>query len=157
MFGTKVLRVGGIGMAIADINILDDEVSIRDIKTDPSARGQGYAKRLVDNLFEEFPDEKIVITDTTEDGAGFFEKNYDIDENQRIYPKGTKPGPALPVDEPAAVKPAEPRLEALPILPTPSAEPETWRGASGATFTSGAGCSRSERHVPAWPETVHAR
>ena len=91
MFGTKVLRVGGIGQAIADINILDDEVSIRDIKTDPAVRGKGYAKRLVDDLFNEFPGQKITITNTTEDGAGFFEKNYDVDEEQRIYPKGEAP------------------------------------------------------------------
>ena len=91
MFGTKVLRVDGIGQAIADINILEDEVSIRNIETGSDVRGKGYAKRLVDDLFNEFPDKKIVITNTTEDGAGFFEKNYDLDEDQRIYPKGTKP------------------------------------------------------------------
>ena len=59
-------------MAIADINILGDEVSIRDIKTDPSVRGKGYAKRLVDDLFDEFPDSKIVITGHDNRWGGIF-------------------------------------------------------------------------------------
>ena len=70
--------------------------------------GKATQSWLVDDLFNEFPDKKIVITNTTEDGAGFFGENYDIDEAQRIYPKGT----ASPVDEPRS-------RNRMPILPEP--------------------------------------
>ena len=116
MFGTKVLRVDGIGQAIADINILEDEVSIRNIETGSDVRGKGYAKKLVDDIFNEFPGKKIVITNTTEDGAGFFEKNYDVDEDQRIYPKGAKPPP--PTTEQVETKRADPEQPAE-VLPEP--------------------------------------
>ena len=84
-------------MAAADINILGDEVFVRDIETRPEGRRKGYAKRLVDDLFREYPDSRIMTTNTTPDGTAFFNRNYDVDEDGRIYPKMSE-GPAAPTE-----------------------------------------------------------
>ena len=109
-FGTKALKVDGKVMAAADVNIIGDEISIRDITTRPEARRKGYAKQLVDDLFRENPDSRITITNTTDDGRAFFGKNYDVAEDGRIYPKGE--GPAAPEAAPEAAAEAEPTAEA---------------------------------------------
>lgn len=88
VFGSKSLTVGGVVKSKADVNIVGDEVSIRNIVTADDSKKQGYARILVNDLFNEFPDKTITITGMTDDGKQFFSKNYDIDpETREITPK----------------------------------------------------------------------
>lgn len=78
VFGYKFLTVDGVKKSGVDVNIVGDEVSIRNIKTSDDSKRQGYARLLVDDLFREFPDKTITITGMTDDGKQFFSKNYNI-------------------------------------------------------------------------------
>lgn len=78
VFGSKFLTVDGVKKSGVDVNIVGDEVSIRNIKTSDDSKRQGYAHLLVDDLFREFPDKTITITGMTDDGKQFFSKNYNI-------------------------------------------------------------------------------
>lgn len=88
VFGSKFLTVDGVKKSGVDVNIVGDEVSIRNIVTSDDSRRQGYARLLVDDLFREFPDKTITITGMTDDGKHFFSKNYNINpETNEITPK----------------------------------------------------------------------
>ena len=78
VFGYKFLTVDGVKKSGVDVNIVGDEVSIRNIKTSDDSKRRGYARLLVDDLFREFPDKTITITGMTDDGKQFFSKNYNI-------------------------------------------------------------------------------
>lgn len=86
-FGVKNLTVDDVIKSQIKVSILRDEVAISYIETADDAKKQGYAKKLVDDLFREFPNKTIKITSTTEDGAKFFEKNYDIADGETITQK----------------------------------------------------------------------
>jgi len=88
VFGSKFLTVDGVKKSGVDVNIIGDEVSIRNLTTSENARRSGYARLLVNDLFREFPDKLITITGMTDDGKEFFNKNYNIDsETGEIKPK----------------------------------------------------------------------
>ena len=88
VFGYKRLTVNGDNKAVADVNIIGDEVSIRNIKTAEDSRRMGYAQRLVNHLIKEFPDKSVTVTGMTPDGERFFSKHYNIDpETSEISPK----------------------------------------------------------------------
>jgi len=88
VFGSKFLTVDGVKKSGVDVNIIGDEVSIRNLTTSENARRSGYARLLVNDLFREFPDKLITITGMTDDGKEFFNKNYSIDsETGEIKPK----------------------------------------------------------------------
>lgn len=89
LFATKTLRVGGLAVAAADINILGNDLFIQYITTRAGQKRRGYAKMLVDDLFREHPNKVIRIGMTTDSGAEFFENSYDIVDGDRILPKGT--------------------------------------------------------------------
>jgi len=88
VFGSKFLTVDGIKKSGVDVNVLGDEVSIRNLRTSDDSKRKGYAKALVDDLFKEFPDKKITVTGMTDDGKPFFSKYYNINsETREITPK----------------------------------------------------------------------
>ena len=90
MFGEKVLTVNGEPHAAADLSVYPPEntVWIKNIVTKSSSRRQGYATSLVNDLFNEFPDYKIQLSNTTQDGTKFFGSKFNIDESGYITPKG---------------------------------------------------------------------
>lgn len=79
-FGTKFLTVDGVYKAGVDVSIVDDEVHISHIVTSDDSKRKGYAKRLVDDLFKEFSDKKISVSDMTDDGSAFFRSQYIVDD-----------------------------------------------------------------------------
>lgn len=88
IIGSKFLTVDGVKQSGLDLNILDDEVNIRNIVTRESSKRSGYARLLVDDLFNEFPDKKITISNMTDDGSKFFRSQYQVnDETGEITPK----------------------------------------------------------------------
>ena len=121
-YGLKKVEVDGKTMAAADINILGDEVFVRDIETRPEGRRKGYAKRLVDDLFREYPDSRIMTTNTTPDGTAFFSRNYDVDEDGRIYPKGEGPAAPEAAGAPTEAAPEAEATETPPVEEAPADE-----------------------------------
>jgi len=97
LFGYKELQVDGKPMAAADVNVYGDEVRIMNIVTREESRRQGLAGQLVDDLFEEFPDKKIMAPGMTEDGSAFFGSRYNID--QETGQISLKVADDLPMDE----------------------------------------------------------
>ena len=88
VFGSKFLTVDGVKKSGVDVNILGDEVSIRNLVTSEDSKRKGYARRLIDDLFREFPDKIIAVTEMTDDGKQFFDKNYNVNpETKEIKPK----------------------------------------------------------------------
>lgn len=88
VFGSKFLTVDGVKKSGVDVNILGDEVSIRNLVTSEDSKRKGYARRLIDDLFREFPNKIIAVTEMTADGKQFFDKNYNVDlETKEIKPK----------------------------------------------------------------------
>jgi len=81
MFGYKELTVDGTAMSAADINLYDGGVYIQNIMTKTGETRKGYAKKLVDDLFREFPNKTIYVSNMTDDGSQFFNKNYNVGEN----------------------------------------------------------------------------
>lgn len=79
-FGTKFLTVDGVNKAGVDVSIVDDEVHISHIVTADDGKRKGYAKMLVDDLFKEFSDKKISVSDMTDDGSAFFRSQYIVDD-----------------------------------------------------------------------------
>ena len=86
-FGTKVLKVDDAPQAAADLSILGDTVYINNIETLEGSRRGGLASKLVDDIFAEFPDKKIAVTNMTDDGSRFFRKRFDIDEEGVLSPR----------------------------------------------------------------------
>jgi len=88
IIGSKFLTVDGVKQSGLDLNVLDDEVNIRNIVTRESSKRSGYARLLVDDLFNEFPDKKITISNMTDDGSKFIRSQYQVnDETGEITPK----------------------------------------------------------------------
>jgi len=79
-FGTKYLMVDGVIKAGVDVSIVDNEVYISHVITAEDSRRKGYAKMVVDDLFKEFPDKKISVSDMTDDGSEFFRSQYSVDD-----------------------------------------------------------------------------
>lgn len=79
-FGTKYLTVDGVIKAGVDVSIYGDEVYISHIVTADDSRRKGYAKMLVDDLFKEFPDKKISVSNMTDEGSAFFRSQYSVDD-----------------------------------------------------------------------------
>lgn len=89
-FGTKFLTVNGVNKAGVDVSIVDDEVNISHIITADDSKRKGYAKLLVDALFDEFPDRIITVSGMTDDGSAFFRSQYNVnDETGEITKKGS--------------------------------------------------------------------
>lgn len=89
-FGTKFLTVDGINKAGVDVSIVDDEVNISHIITADDSLRKGYAKMLVDALFDEFPNRIITVSGMTDDGSAFFRSQYNInDQTGEITKKGS--------------------------------------------------------------------
>lgn len=66
----------------------DDKIRVNQIVS--TKEHQGRATKLVDSLFEEFPDKEISVTTFTPKGEKFFKSRYDFDEaTRRITPKTT--------------------------------------------------------------------
>lgn len=84
-FGEKVMERDGKPIAVIDLSVTSDLVWIRNIES--IDRKKGHATALVDDLFREFPDRKIIISDMTEDGAKFFRNKYDLLPEGEIKPK----------------------------------------------------------------------
>lgn len=79
-FGTKYLMVDGVIKAGVDVSIVDDEVHISHVVTADDSRRKGYAKMAVDDLFKEFPNKKISVSNMTDDGSAFFRSQYSVDD-----------------------------------------------------------------------------
>jgi GNAT superfamily N-acetyltransferase len=79
-FGTKFLTVDGINKAGVDVSITDDEVHITHVVTADDSKRKGYAKRLIDSLFDEFPDKTITVSNMTGDGSSFFRSQYNVND-----------------------------------------------------------------------------
>ena len=89
-FGTKFLTVDGINKAGVDVSIVADEVNISHIITADDSKRKGYAKMLVDDLFNEFPDKMISVSGMTDDGSAFFRSQYHVnDETGELTKKGS--------------------------------------------------------------------
>ena len=80
IFGEKILTVDNTIKAVITLSILDDEVYIQNIQTAKDAQRQGYAKRLVDDLFREHPEKTITLSLMTDAGAKFFRSHYRVDD-----------------------------------------------------------------------------
>ena len=104
-FGTKALTDSdGNVLASVDVSVLPDEVHIQNITTAVGARRQGHASALVDDLFREFPNRKITISSTTDQGAAFFKERYIIDGDiisQKVVPAAPETA-VVPPERPEA-------------------------------------------------------
>lgn len=80
LFGHKELTVDGVTLARMHVNLLGNTVSIMNIVTKKGHERQGLAKRLVDDLFDEFPEKKITVTGLTDKGHAFFTKYYTVNQ-----------------------------------------------------------------------------
>lgn len=81
IFATKMVKKDGDFVGGADLSILDDEVFIQNIEVAEKAQRQGVATNLVKDLLEEYPDKKINVSMITDEGASFFKKFFEVDED----------------------------------------------------------------------------
>jgi len=79
-FGTKFLTVDGINKAGVDVSVTDDEVHISHVVTADDSQRKGYAKMLINDLFDEFPDKIITVSSMTDSGSAFFRSQYNMDD-----------------------------------------------------------------------------
>jgi hypothetical protein len=88
LFGYKELTDdAGKPIAAADINIIDGEVSIRDIVTRGDMKRKGLATALVEEIQKEYPGHTVTLTNMTDDGSKFFGNAFDVDSNNVIRGK----------------------------------------------------------------------
>ena len=96
---SKIVEVSGQPVAAADLRVSDEEVRINNVMTLPEARRQGHATRLVDNLFDEFPDRRISVGTLTEDGTAFFGDRFKVSQDGFLSRRdGSREAPATDVE-----------------------------------------------------------
>lgn len=88
-FGEKLIYKGDELVGAANISVLPGQAHITNIVSKEGMRRQGIASQLMDDVFKEFPDRKIYITNMTDDGAKFFKKKYNILDDGQITPKNS--------------------------------------------------------------------
>ena len=87
-FGTKYLYVDNVIKAGVDVSLYGDEVYISHIVTADDSKRKGYARMLVNDLFKEFPNKKVIVSNMTDDGSAFFRSQFNVDdETGEITPK----------------------------------------------------------------------
>ena len=95
-FGTKYLYVDNVIKAGVDVSLYGDEVYISHIITADDSQRKGYARMLVNALFKEFPNKKIIVSNMTDDGSAFFRSQFNVnDETGEITPKMNENVPIL--------------------------------------------------------------
>ena len=106
--GLKLLKVDGENKAAVQLRTSGNEVDVMMVETRPEERGKGYAKQLIDDVFREYPDHIVRITNTTEEGTAFFEKNYEVRDDGEIRPieSAALGAPDTAADSPARDRPA---------------------------------------------------